>query len=102
MQKKALNKLNNYFADTDKFQYSNFKKKNIPIGSGSVESAIRRVLNLRIKGAGLFWLKENAEKMIFLRSQLLSGRWNIMMSNLMIMKRKCLQGIWICKNKMAA
>ena len=81
---------------------SDFKKKNIPIGSGSVESAIRRVLNLRIKGARLFGLKENAEKMIFLRSQLLSGRWNIMMSNLMIMKRKCLQGIGICKNKMAA
>jgi len=84
---KALKKLNNYFGDIEKFQYSTFKEKNIPIGSGTVESAIRRVLNLRIKGSGLFWLQENAEKIIFLRSQLLSGRWNIMLGNMMKTKR---------------
>lgn len=81
-KQEALKKLNSYFGDHNKFQYSRFRANGIPIGSGTVESAIRRVLNLRIKSPGIFWKKENAEKMIFLRSQLLSGRWNIMMKNI--------------------
>jgi hypothetical protein len=90
-KKKAVNKLDNYFGESRKFQYSKFKEKGIPIGSGTVESAIRRVLNLRIKGPGVFWKKENAERMIFLRSQLLSDRWNIMMENINLFRRKDLK-----------
>ncbi len=86
----ALNKIKNYFGNIKKFQYSTFEKNNIPIGSGTVESAIRRVLNLRIKGAGLFWKKENVEKIIFLRSQLLSGRWNLMINYIVNKESKML------------
>ncbi|MCK5491389.1 MAG: hypothetical protein KAI67_06145, partial [Candidatus Pacebacteria bacterium] len=42
--------------------------------SGTVESAIRRVINLRIKGTGLFWKREHAENIIFLRSLVLIGK----------------------------
>ena len=73
---KALKKLKAYFGDAEKFQYQKYQSMGIPIGSGMVESAIRRVINLRIKAPGQFWLLENAEKMIFLRSQVLSGRWH--------------------------
>jgi hypothetical protein len=52
----------------------------LPCGSGCVESAIRRVINLRLKSAGSFWLKQVAEYMLFLRSALLSGRWKIFMT----------------------
>ena len=52
------------------------KRRPIYIGSGTIESAIRRVINLRIKAPGQFWLLENAEKMIFLRSQVLTERWH--------------------------
>jgi len=74
-KKKALKKLNGYFSDIGKFQYQTFQEAGLPIGSGTVESAIRRVINLRIKGPGQFWKLENAERMIFLRSQVLSGQW---------------------------
>jgi len=40
-----------------------------------VESAIRRVINLRIKGPGVLWEEENAEGMVVLRAAALSGRW---------------------------
>jgi hypothetical protein len=33
----------------------------LPIGSGAVESLIRQVIKLRLKGNGKFWLPENAE-----------------------------------------
>ena len=41
-----------------------------------MESAIRRVVNLRMKGPGIFWQEENAERMLLLRCRLKSGRWD--------------------------
>ncbi len=57
-------------------QYALARKNNLPIGSGPMESAIRRVVNLRMKGNGIFWLEQNAEAMIMLRSYYKAGRWN--------------------------
>ena len=82
-RKKAFKKWENYFfKNKDRMQYSQFKTMGLPQGSGSVESAIRRVINLRLKSCGSFWKKENAEIYLFLRSQLISGRWNIFFENL--------------------
>jgi len=72
--KAALKKLNNYFEDHSKFQYKVFLDSGLPTGSGSIESAIRRVINLRVKGAGMFWKRKNAEHIIFLRSLVLTGK----------------------------
>src|SRR3954452_23715949 len=55
--------------------YARFRRRGLPIGSGAVESAIRRVINLRIKGPGVLWEEENAEGMVALRAAALSGRW---------------------------
>ena len=40
----------------------------VPQGSGAVESAIRRVINLRIKGASIYWLPESVDAILLLRS----------------------------------
>jgi hypothetical protein len=72
--KAAMKKLNDYFGDNSKFQYKKISENNLPTGSGTVESAIRRVINLRIKGTGLFWKRENAENVILLRSLVLTGK----------------------------
>ncbi len=45
-------------------------------GSGAIESLIRQVVNLRMKGNRKFWLKENAEIMLHLRCQWMAGNWN--------------------------
>ena len=82
-KQKALNKWSNYFLSNEKrMQYSRFKNKGLPQGSGCVESAIRRVINLRLKSCGSFWKRENAELYLFLRSQLITGRWNIFFHNI--------------------
>jgi len=72
--KAALKKLNDYFGEHSKFQYRTFSEQGLPTGSGTVESGIRRVINLRIKGTGLFWKKDNAENIILLRSLVLTGK----------------------------
>ncbi|MBY0228025.1 MAG: hypothetical protein K2W96_01965 [Gemmataceae bacterium] len=44
-------------------------------GSGAIGSAVRRVVNQRLKGNGLMWLEENAEGMLALRAAALTDRW---------------------------
>ena len=65
-----------------KTQYADFKELGLMCGSGIVESAIRRVINLRFKNAATFWLEENVEKMYFLRAAVLSRRWDTVIQNL--------------------
>jgi hypothetical protein len=62
--------------DEGHLDYAAYKREGLPLGSGAIESAIRRVINLRLKGNGIFWEEENAEAMLVLRGLVLSGRWN--------------------------
>jgi hypothetical protein len=55
--------------------YARFRRRHLPLGSGAIESAIRRVINLRMKGNSIFWEKDNAEAMLQLRALVLSHRW---------------------------
>ena len=56
-------------------RYDWFGYRGHPLGSGAVESAIRRVINLRLKGNGIYWREENAEGMLVLRAAALTDRW---------------------------
>lgn len=70
----------NYFTrHHDRMQYKLFKRRKLLCGSGLVESAIRRVINLRFKGPSTFWCAENLDKMYLLRCALLSDRWDNLM-----------------------
>lgn len=86
--KAAQKKLNEYFGEHSKFQYKIFRDNGLPTGSGTVESAIRRVMNLRIKGAGLFWKREHAENITYLRSLVLTGK----------LKNTCRKALGIVRN----
>jgi len=74
---KAIKTERDYFVRNEKrLDFSTVKALNLPIGSGAIESSIRRVVNLRLKGPCTFWYRENAEKMIMLRSFYKAGRWS--------------------------
>jgi len=87
-KKTALKKLEGYFQEHTRFQYNAFHEKGLPTGSGTIESAIRRVINLRIKGPGLFWKREHAEDILFLRSLVLTGK----------LKNACRKGLGLVRN----
>jgi hypothetical protein len=55
--------------------YKRLRRRGLPQGSGAIESAIRRVINLRLKGPGLMWEKANAEGALVLRAAAVSERW---------------------------
>ena len=66
-----------YFVKNEaRMRYDRFKRAGIPIGSGAVESGIRRVVNQRLKGNGTYWLEDHAEAVLHLRAQLKAGRWD--------------------------
>ena len=40
------------------------------------EAQVLQAVNLRLKGSGMFWKRENAEAFIHMRYLLKSGNWN--------------------------
>lgn len=74
---KKVKSLMDYFVThRSKMRYGQFRKQGIPLGSGAVESCVRRTINLRLKGNGIFFLKETAEGLLHTRAQVLCRRWN--------------------------
>ena len=74
--KSGMRPLNYFLKNRHRFAYTTMVGLGLPRGSGAVESAIRRVINLRIKGASIYWLPESVDAILLLRSFYKSGRWN--------------------------
>jgi hypothetical protein len=76
---KALKRERDYFrrnGGKGRLDYARVAALQLPIGSGAIESAIRRVVNLRLKGPTIYWHKTSAEAVLLLRSYYKAGRWN--------------------------
>ena len=61
-------------------RYAEWKAAHVPIGSGVVESAIRRVINFRFKAASTFWREDHLAALLYLRCALKAGRWDEFMT----------------------
>jgi len=73
--KSIRTELNYFIKNRKRMTYAKVAALHMPIGSGAVESAVRRIVNLRMKGSAIFWCKSNAEHLLMLRSYYKSGRW---------------------------
>ena len=62
--------------EAGRLKYPTFRGLGIPLGSGAIESSIRRVINLRVKGNGIFWRDEHAEELLQARGQVITNRWD--------------------------
>ena len=69
--------LNYFLKNRHRFAYTTMVGLGLPRGSGAVESAIRRVINLRIKGASIYWLPESVDAILLLRSFYKSGQMEL-------------------------
>jgi hypothetical protein len=56
--------------------YPYFQRRGYPIGSGSVESAHKQVVQRRLKGPGMRWAAHHVDPLLALRDLLSNGRWN--------------------------
>src|SRR5947209_7461593 len=57
-------------------QYPTYRAAGWPIGSGSVESANKVVVEARLKGAGMRWGRHNVNPMLVLRNAVCNRRWH--------------------------
>jgi hypothetical protein len=55
--------------------YAHFRRRGYPIGSGSVESGHKVVVQRRMKGAGMRWAEQHLDPMLALRDLVCNGRW---------------------------
>ncbi len=60
----------------DLMDYPTYQQQGWPIGSGSVESSHKLVVQARLKGPGLHWRPEHINPMLALRLALLNDRWS--------------------------
>ena len=79
---KLLTEINYFEKHKNRMRYHLFRAKKWLCGSGAVESAIRRIINLRFKSPSSFWLVQHLEPLCFLRATFLAGRWKILLQNL--------------------
>jgi len=56
-------------------RYAAFRRRRLPVGSGAIEPAVRRVVNLRLKGSSVLSTEEHAEGILHLRAYANCGRW---------------------------
>jgi len=76
---KAIRTQRDYFIkNKSRMAYATLLAMKLPIGSGAIESAVRRVINLRLKGPSLFWCRVSAEAILLLRSYYKAGRWKML------------------------
>jgi len=61
---------------TAQMQYPVFRAAGWPIGSGSVESANKLVVEDRLKGSGMHWARENVNPVLALRNAVCNDRWD--------------------------
>lgn len=65
----ALDDLVRYYrANSTRMDYAKYRSVGLPIGSGTVESAHRHVLQVRMKRAGQHWSQMRARRMVRLRA----------------------------------
>src|SRR5262245_48171172 len=62
-----------------RMRYVTLEARQLPIGSGQVESAVRRVVNLRFKAPGSFWTEITVSGLMHLRAAFKAGRWDEVM-----------------------
>lgn len=75
--RKSFDQARSYLAGhVERMEYAKLHRRRLVLGSGAMESAIRRVVNQRVKGNGCFWCMKNAELVMHMRAQLKFGRFD--------------------------
>ena len=70
-----------YYTRKDKMRYGNFRKEGYFIGSGSIESANKYLVQKRLKQSGMKWLIEGAHSILKLREKIYESTWTHLWNN---------------------
>lgn len=75
--KSTLENVKNYLTThLQHIEYAQFKRQDIPIGSGFVESACKWLIQQRFKGVGMRWSEKGFSHLLHLRLLWVNERWD--------------------------
>lgn len=81
---KKMKKAIAYFEKhASRMAYVQLDQQHLPVGSGAVESAVRRIINLRFKAPGTFWEEDTVARLMHLRAAFKAGRWQELMERVL-------------------
>jgi len=76
-KRKRLLEIHQHLAkNRHRMRYHLLRKRDLDIGSGAVEGAVRNLVRLRLDGPGMRWGRERSERVLHLRCILLNGQWD--------------------------
>lgn len=59
-----------------RLQYDELRRRDMDIGTGAVEGAVRNLIAMRLDGPGMRWGRGRSELLLHLRCILLNGQWS--------------------------
>jgi hypothetical protein len=68
--------LSYFTANQSRMDYQRYRTHRLQVGSGTIESACKHLIQARLKQAGMRWSLRNARSLGKLRARLRSGRWD--------------------------
>jgi hypothetical protein len=76
-QKEAISQLQAYLSKNEsRIHYKTFREKGLTIGSGSIESAHKFVIQKRLKQSGMRWSNYGGQSIVHLRAIYHSNKWD--------------------------
>jgi hypothetical protein len=68
--------VNYYHAHQHRMPYADLRRRDLDIGTGAVEGAVRNLVGIRLDGPGMRWSRQRSERLLYLRCVLLNGQWH--------------------------
>jgi len=76
-QIEAIQKAITYYTNNQhRMNYPAYRQRGLQIGSGTIESACKRVVKARLDQSGMTWTVEGARAVLKARAAYLSGQWD--------------------------
>lgn len=66
----------------ERMNYAEFRRRDLDIGTGAAEGAMRNLIAMRLDGPGMRWSPARAERVLHLRCVLLNGQWDAFAAHL--------------------
>lgn len=76
-KRKRLSDAINYLTEhRHRMRYHHLRARDLVIGTGAAEGAVRNLIAIRLDGPGMRWGRDRAERVLHLRCILVSGLWD--------------------------
>jgi hypothetical protein len=82
-RRKKLEKTIGHFVEHQhRMRYGSLRARDLDIGTGVIEGAVRNLIAMRLDGPGMRWGRARAERLLHLRCILLNGQWQAFAAHL--------------------